>query len=103
MAKSLAVQDICDCPYCGRPGVVAEIFKDDSYFIVHKVVRKQIRSEATGAMIETMVFTDGCRRGVRCGENYATNPDGGTQSQMDNAPLAGIGSASAFTLSSIQA
>ncbi len=52
------------CPYCGRPGRVANCYPDGTFFIVHRVARESVLSQASERWIECDVVKDCCYRGL---------------------------------------
>lgn len=62
--KKLSEGDTAACPYCGRTGLINEICADGSMVVIHRIVRKNVPSQATGAMIECSVCEDMCYRGL---------------------------------------
>jgi len=87
MAKALVVNDLVECPYCGRKGLIVEIYGDRELFIRHALDEMDIPSAATGKMIRASVFMDGCRRGIKCGLVHSASPATATPKSPDAPSL----------------
>ena len=73
--KAFELHQHVDCPYCGRLGVVANVYVGPEYFIVHKTELSRVQSVATGRWIEAKIVTDSCWRGRELRRKEATTSD----------------------------